>query len=197
MRTQCGSPYDVAMPNDITLAVSLDTIDELFVAPELDPLRGKFESQSGIDRLITLLPPKRGPESVAISIELSGDAVANAFTGTHVAAALDGYADQRIRHLRTDKKRLEKRGRTELVFGILFLAACLALSSTLAALDFGTPWLTQFYTEGLVIVGWIALWHPVDLLLFERWPLNREIGALERLRVASIAVGEQEPKSLA
>jgi len=179
------------MPKDITLAVRLDTNEELFVAPELDPLRGKFESQSGIDRLITLLPPKRGPESVTITIELSGDATGSPFTDTQVAAALDGYADQRIRLLRTDKKRLEKRGLTELIFGLLFLAACLALSSTLAALDFGTPWLTQFYTEGLIIVGWIALWHPVDLLFFERWPLNREIGALERLRAASIAVGEQ------
>jgi hypothetical protein len=176
------------MSKEITLSVSLDVVEDLFVSPTLNPLKGRFETQSGIDRLIALLPPKRGPENVTIAISAGPDATGSTPPATEVTAAFDGYARQRISDLIAARKRLKTRGLKELFFGLLFLAVCLAISSALSAIDFGTPWLTQFYSEGLIIVGWIALWHPVDLLLFERWPLNREIGALERLRLATLTV---------
>ncbi|WP_247828979.1 hypothetical protein [Arthrobacter antioxidans] len=83
----------------------------------------------------------------------------------------------------------------ELIFGLLFLALCLVLSSSVAALVVGPAWLNQFIVEGLIIVGWIALWHPIDLLLFERWPLRTELRKVERLRKGTVQVRSKDRSS--
>jgi hypothetical protein len=36
--------------------------------------------------------------------------------------------------------------------------------------------------EGLVIGGWVAMWRPIEILLYDWWPLRREIALRERLR---------------
>lgn len=38
-----------------------------------------------------------------------------------------------------------------------------------------------------MIVGWIALWHPVDMLFFERIPLVREQRILRRIAGATVS----------
>ena len=36
--------------------------------------------------------------------------------------------------------------------------------------------------EGLVIGGWVAMWRPIEILLYDWWPLRREIALRERLK---------------
>jgi len=36
--------------------------------------------------------------------------------------------------------------------------------------------------EGLVIGGWVAMWRPIEILLYDWWPLRRELADRERLR---------------
>lgn len=40
----------------------------------------------------------------------------------------------------------------------------------------------RFIDEGLVIAGWVARWYPLDVLLYQRWPLARERRLYENLR---------------
>jgi hypothetical protein len=40
----------------------------------------------------------------------------------------------------------------------------------------------RFLDEGFVIAGWVALWYPLDVLLYQRWPLRRERLWYARLR---------------
>jgi hypothetical protein len=42
--------------------------------------------------------------------------------------------------------------------------------------------------EGLIIGGWVAMWRPIEILLYDWWPLRREIGELERLRDLRVEV---------
>lgn len=46
-------------------------------------------------------------------------------------------------------------------------------------------WITtpvgQVVGEGLLILSWVVLWRPAELLLFERWESRHERQVLERL----------------
>jgi hypothetical protein len=46
--------------------------------------------------------------------------------------------------------------------------------------------------EGLVIVSWVALWRPIELVLYDFWPVRERRQIIERLRDAevSLRVGE-------
>ncbi len=68
-------------------------------------------------------------------------------------------------------KRLLKQGRTSLFIGLLFLSACLLLSKMLLSREVGT-W-AAVVRESLTIAGWVAMWRPMQIYLYDWWPLLR------------------------
>ena len=68
-------------------------------------------------------------------------------------------------------KRLMRQGRTSLFIGLLFLAACLILSKMLLGHEAGT-W-AAIVRESLTIAGWVAMWRPMQIYLYDWWPLLR------------------------
>ncbi|MFN8376856.1 MAG: hypothetical protein U0694_28785, partial [Anaerolineae bacterium] len=35
-------------------------------------------------------------------------------------------------------------------------------------------WLDAFLSEGLIIAGWVSMWYPLEVLLYEWWPGYRD-----------------------
>ena len=60
------------------------------------------------------------------------------------------------------------RGRRSLVIGVLFLVACLGVRQLIDQQEAG--W-THILREGLLIVGWVAMWGPIDIFLYGWWPI--------------------------
>ena len=83
-----------------------------------------------------------------------------------------------------DLRLLLRRGRTSLVIGIFFLAACLGLGEFI-----GLTWdhtLASILSESLVIGGWVAMWRPLEIFLYDWWPLREERRILEALAHAKV-----------
>jgi len=40
--------------------------------------------------------------------------------------------------------------------------------------------------EGLLILGWVALWRPLEIFLYEWWPLRRRMNVLRQLAQAPV-----------
>ena len=66
---------------------------------------------------------------------------------------------------------LMKQGRTSLIIGLSFLAACLAISETLLLGEAHT-W-AAVVRESMTIAGWVAMWRPMQIYLYDWWPLRR------------------------
>jgi hypothetical protein len=86
-----------------------------------------------------------------------------------IRTAVHNYFDHRAMIAGLDFRRLLKQGRTSLVIGLLFLAACLLVSRMLLGNDPGT-W-AAVVRESLTIAGWVAMWRPMEIYLYEWWPL--------------------------
>jgi hypothetical protein len=81
-------------------------------------------------------------------------------------------------------------GRTTLLLGLAVLVACLLLRTVVPATDSAVM---EAVREGLLILGWVALWRPVEILLFERWESRQErqrLRALARAGVVFAVAGE-------
>ncbi len=124
-------------------------------------------------------------QSTSVSLVLDDD---DPDLQARVARAVSGFAASEIVRIDVERARVRRLGLKELVFGLAFLALCLLVSSTVTALQMGPEWLRQFLVEGLVIIGAIALWHPVDMLFFARLPLVRDQRVLRRLQNAAFTV---------
>lgn len=90
--------------------------------------------------------------------------------------AVSHYFEYRARQKRLELRRLLRLALTNLTIGLLFLAACLSLRSSLEAAG-----VSELITEGLLIIGWVALWRPVEMLLYDWWPLLRRARRLEAI----------------
>ncbi len=85
-------------------------------------------------------------------------------------------ADIKHRELRL----LLRRGRSSLLIGLLFLAVCFGLGEVAALPGPLANW-NEFLKTGLQIVGWVAMWRPLEIFLYEWWPVRDDQRLLERL----------------
>lgn len=75
-----------------------------------------------------------------------------------------------------------RNGHFTLLLGISVLVACLLLRSIIVGKS--VSW--QFLSEGLLILGWVSLWRPVEVLLFDRWELKQKHALLQKLAAVPI-----------
>ena len=162
------------------LSIELGSLEELFTAPEFNPLGGRAEELPGLERLANQLRPLPiAPVRTCIVLPASERAPD---LEQRCRAALRAVLDRRIERNRNDASSLRVEGRATLWRGLLFLALCLLGSSLLGTTGALPRYLEHYIDEGLIIAGWVALWYPLDVLLYQRWPLARERRLYECLR---------------
>ena len=74
-----------------------------------------------------------------------------------------------------------------MLVGLLVMAACISLSTILP------PLIPQrepgfIVREGLIILGWVANWRPIEIFLYDWWPLVRRRKLFERLSQSPVRV---------
>jgi len=88
-----------------------------------------------------------------------------------IQTAVHNYFDYRASIADLEFKRLMRQGRTSLFIGLVFLSACLFLSKELVGHQADT-W-AAVVRESLTIGGWVAMWKPMQIYLYDWWPLRR------------------------
>lgn len=103
-----------------------------------------------------------------------------------VADAIHNYYRDKIGLVRGQLAQLLRQGRVSLAIGLGFVAACLLLAELIAGLVPGH--LAKIARESLTIVGWVAMWRPVQIFLYDWWPLTSRIRVYENLRFIRVSV---------
>jgi hypothetical protein len=66
-------------------------------------------------------------------------------------------------------RRLLQRGRRNFAIAIVFLFLCLLIIRLLSTLE--QSLINTMFSEGLTIIGWVAMWEPVYVFLYGWWPI--------------------------
>jgi hypothetical protein len=122
-------------------------------------------------RIVVHLPAAEAGSGVAERLQ---EAFANYFR----------YGEERIG---LDLKDLFRIGRISLAIGLVVLAICVIVGQFLAA-RFTNAYLARFFYEGLIILGWVANWRPIEVFFYDWWPLMRRRNLYRRLAAASVEV---------
>ena len=94
--------------------------------------------------------------------------------------AVRNYFANRALSARRALRRMLRLARWRMFVALLFLGACLTLSQVLDTLVTGSPLLGTIVLS-LDIIGWVALWRPAEIFLFDWWPLRDDLRLFERL----------------
>lgn len=164
--------------------IELANLGELFQAPDPDPFSGRPHAESGVDRILNVVRPRRrGAISATIILPASERAPD---LEARTRAALEVYCNARIGTTDNNKASLRQEGISTLWRGLFFLALCLLGSRLVGEPRFLPGIFGRFLDEGFIIAGWVALWYPLDVLLYQHWLLTREKRLYEQLRIAEL-----------
>lgn len=97
--------------------------------------------------------------------------------------SIQNYFEYRRDIAARDLRYMFRLGRTSLVIGLGFLAGCVMLRQ-LAPLV-GPPF-DYVIAEGLLIAGWVAMWKPIQIFLYDWWPLRATVRIYARLAAAPV-----------
>ena len=97
------------------------------------------------------------------------------------------YFRGRAAATRRELSQLFRTGRISLVIGLAFLAVAILLAEALAGLisKEGWAWLVK---ESLIIGGWVALWRPLEIFLYDWWPIRTRARLYDRLAAMQVSL---------
>jgi hypothetical protein len=78
-------------------------------------------------------------------------------------------------------------GRTSLIIGVAFLAVAVTVASLIDRALGDRP-VGALIRETLVIGGWVAMWRPLEIFLYDWWPIRAERKLYERLSLMPVRV---------
>ena len=101
--------------------------------------------------------------------------------------AVHEYFDRRAESKRRELRQLFHTGRISLAIGLAFLAGAIALAQFLGKLisHEGYAWLVS---ESLIIGGWVALWRPLEIFLYDWWPIRSDARLFDRLAAMPVTL---------
>ncbi|BAU64601.1 hypothetical protein STA3757_19730 [Stanieria sp. NIES-3757] len=126
-------------------------------------------------KLIFYLPPEKQDEAKQILPE-----------------AIHHYFDYRKQNSEKELRTILRQGRTSLIVGLVFLFACISTTELVNWLASGP--LTHIFQEGLVIIGWVAMWRPVEIFLYDWWSIKNNQKLYEKLSQMRIEIKPNQEK---
>lgn len=100
--------------------------------------------------------------------------------------AIQRYFSYRASEARHHLRRCFREGRIALFVGVCFLLTCLMIRELF--LPHTQGFFYRLLSEGFLIIGWVALWHPLDIFLYHWWPLLRRYRLLKKISRLSVEV---------
>lgn len=102
--------------------------------------------------------------------------------------AIHNYFDYRYQAAGRELQQFLRQGRQSLVIGLTVLFAAIAGFRVLEAL--GDSLWVEILAEGLLIGGWVAMWHPIETFLYAWRPLAKRRRVYAKLRDMPVEVRE-------
>lgn len=109
--------------------------------------------------------------------------------------AVHEYFRRRAVASRRRLRKLFRTGRISLAIGLAFLLVAIVVGEYVGGM-FSKARYGRLVEESLVIGGWVALWHPMGIFLYEWWPIGAEARLYDRLSTMNVSVysdGEVAP----
>ena len=108
--------------------------------------------------------------------------------------AMHEYFGQRVVAAKRRLRELFRRGRISLLIALAFLAVSIAIGDAIAGY-LEESRVGDVIREGFLIGGWVAMWRPLEIFLYDWWPIRSEARLLQRLSTMPVRIEYHESAS--
>jgi hypothetical protein len=166
------------------IEIRVDRLAQLFHTLDPFPFRERDLDQDAEEYIVSWARelPDKHPVRIAVHIP-DGDAL-DAHS-QELNEAFHRYFAGRAVAVQHELNELFRVGRRSLAIGIPILVACFVLARLAAGYLTENP-VQRLVEESLLILGWVANWRPLEIFLYDWWPLTRRRDLYRRLASAAV-----------
>jgi hypothetical protein len=177
---------DAIPPKCSVIEVHVGELKQLFNAIDPSPFRDKDLDPKAEEFIVGWAKDLPRDATLALVVDLDREA------GLPDEAALlrdsiHEFFSQRSQAYRLRLRELLRVGRTSLIIGLITLASAIALGDFLAGLMKGSR-IGEIVRESFTIGGWVSMWRPLEIFLYDWWPIRAEARLSDRLAAMPVRI---------
>jgi hypothetical protein len=163
--------------NTYLIELELNNIRQLFNSLDPSPFLEKDLDDNAENYIVQSVSEFPLTTSLKLVLYLSEEAIDKAVT--ILPDAIHNYFSYRKQYAEKELRSIFRLGRTSLTIGISFLFFCITLSELIAR--FKNETLVHIFQEGLLILGWVAMWRPLEIFLYDWWSIYNRKKVFDKL----------------
>jgi hypothetical protein len=168
--------------------IHLKSSKQLFDLRDPAPFRERDLDPSAADYLMASLREIPRREPVCFSLFISGEPTDFELHESVLIDAIRAHFEYERTLVESNIRAHFRRGRQLFAIGLGVLTALLSLARLSDRLAPAFGHVHAIVKEGLVITGWVAMWRPLEVLLYDWWPLYEKRRWIDKLLTSEIAV---------
>jgi hypothetical protein len=180
------SAGDPLPPKCSVIEVHVGELKQLFNAIDPSPFRDKDLDPKAEEFIVGWAKELPRDATLALVVDLDREA-GLPDEATVLRDAIHEFFSQRAQAYGRRLRELFRVGRTSLVIGLVALASAIALGDFLAALMKGSR-IGEIVRESLTIGGWVSMWRPLEIFLYDWWPIRDEARLSGRLAAMPVRI---------
>jgi hypothetical protein len=180
------SAGDAMPPKCVLIEVHVAELKQLFNSIDPSPFRNKDLDPKAEEFIVGWA--KEIPRDAQLGLVVDLDRPAGLPDEAAILRdAIHEFFLQRSNAFRRRLRELFRVGRTSLIIGLIVLAGAIALGDFLATLMKGYR-IGEILRESLTIGGWVSMWRPLEVFLYDWWPIRNEARLSERLAAMPVRI---------
>ena len=173
-------------PEAGAIKVYVKELDQLFNSLDPSPFHEKDLDRNAHEYIVSTARELPGREPAVLLVYLEKpEGIAD--DGRLLADAVRIHFARRAELLRRELRQLLRRGLVSLLIGVTLLVTSV-LAGQAVARRYGYGPLATVVRESLLIGGWVAMWRPMEILLYDYWALRREQRIYQRLSRVDVRI---------
>ena len=176
---------DPVPPDCVVIEVHVGELKQLFNAIDPSPFREK-DLDAAVEEFIVGWArevPHNAPLALLVHLDRSAG---RSEEPSLLRDAIKEFFRIRSEATRRRLRQLLRVGRTSLLIGLLFLGGAVLVGNLLGQALGGQ--LGGVVRESLLIGGWVAMWRPLEIFLYDWWPIRAEARLFDRLSAMPVRI---------
>ncbi|MBK8284097.1 MAG: hypothetical protein IPK97_04070 [Ahniella sp.] len=170
-----------------TINIRVNSLAQLFDSLDPSPFREKALDRAAEAYLIESVGEHSSTEALQVVVHAPDNVAMHL---GDLGAAIHGHFRALADGARRRQRARHRQARHALFFGLGGLALGLGLRTL--ALQWPGP-ASDFLAEGFLILAWVALWRPAEVVLYDRWERREELRVLDRLSTMPVELRLNSP----
>jgi hypothetical protein len=166
------------------IELRIERIEQLFDTLDPFPFHEKALDPSAEEYIVAWARALGRDHPLRIVIHLPSASISPA-RQQEISRAFATFFEYRAGVVAGDLRHLFRVGRRSLLIGIMVMVTCIMIAEVIPS-DAQTSAFGRILQQSILILGWVANWRPLEIFLYDWWPLAARRNLYLRLAAAPL-----------